>query len=259
LTRTPARRIPSRGAVAGRPNDVRMITRVDGASWASAAAAASPSMPGHLDVEQGDVAAGVQRGGDHLVAPSDLATTSKSSSRASSAASAERTIAWSSREAGDHADIVVASSPEPRRALGRGGSWGRAGSWGGRELGRAGAGVGAGLTQPARRTRSANPRTSGAERHGASGGLDPFAQAGQPVPDPATPPRPSSTISIQSRSTRIVQCAPGRAHPRLVMPSRSPSRTARTRRVTMSPIPASSATMPAARRLRGTWPARRRA
>ena len=55
-----------------------------------------PSMPGHLDVEQGHVRAVRRAAVDHLVAPADLRDHVEVRLEASSAAIAPRTSAWSS-------------------------------------------------------------------------------------------------------------------------------------------------------------------
>ena len=116
------------------------------------------------------------------------ATTSKSSSSSSSAASAERTSAWSSASSSPdrHAGIVGSVAPfavcpgrlvrQPRRAVAS------------RRLRPAATSV-----PPAACTRSRSPVS--------------------PLPAPAIPPRPSSSISIQRRAERDRAVAgPGVAH-----------------------------------------------
>ena len=80
----------------GRPNVVRITTRQAGSGGPELRGRGQPVEPGHLDVEQRDVGPGLQRPRHDLVAATDLGDDLEVGSSASRAASAPRTIAWSS-------------------------------------------------------------------------------------------------------------------------------------------------------------------
>ena len=95
------RRPPSPAAGSpGRPNVVRMRTRVPGSSARSAPAASRPVGARHLDVEQRDVGPRGARGVEHLVAAPDLRRRPRCRPRARAGSRAPRAPSSGPRRAG---------------------------------------------------------------------------------------------------------------------------------------------------------------